>query len=519
MYRSCNAANVKCPPDRPLNQEGPYDAVIYMPGFRLNACDPGTDWAVCDVGMCCQRSCEGVACPAGTQRTDSSRYSPVPRCHAPAANETVRHACDLERCCEEVESTPELSFAALDAQINAYITQPAVAGPAFSLTMVSQGVPVRTQGYGTLTRSASSSRSAVSASEDTLYHMASISKTFTALAMMQMVEQGKCSLNDTLVSHLPEFKLKDPRHKQILLWHVLSHTSGLPDVDEYEFYATPNCTGPGNDLDRYIQKLCDLKSMAGEELVDKGKMLSDPGTTYRYSNLGFDILAAVIARLSGEPDYATYIRKNILTPLGMRDTVTLIGDADATLLAPPHVLSTWDPSSARPIDPPRMAPDHIYPDNCIHAASSDVTSSAADMLKYVLMQLNRGTSSGTEAEAAAAPTQLLSETSWETMMKQIVSTDDDDPDPSEVYQQTVGMSWFGGEFEGHETLSHDGEDDGFLTQMVLVPECGAAVVWMSNGDDEATTNAGQVDSSLANITQAALALAVAGCHERGAPAH
>ena len=86
-----------------------------------------------------------------------------------------------------------------------------------------------------------------------------------------------------------------------------------------------------------------------------------------------------------------------------------------------------------------------------------------------------------------------------------------DPDPSEEYQTTVGISWFGGTFEGYQTLSHDGEDDGFLTQMVLVEECGAAVVWMSNGDDEAVANEDAVELGLQNITHAALRLVVGGC--------
>lgn len=71
--------------------------------------------------------------------------------------------------------------------------------------------------------------------ETTIFHMASISKPFVATGIMQLVEQGKLCLSDTVVQHLPYFKVKGEGYETITIKEMLSHISGMPDVSDYEW--------------------------------------------------------------------------------------------------------------------------------------------------------------------------------------------------------------------------------------------------------------------------------------------
>ena len=72
-------------------------------------------------------------------------------------------------------------------------------------------------------------------SPENVFHLASVSKPFTATAVMQLVEQGTLALDDKLVEHLPYFKLADSRYQELTILQLLNHTSGLPDVIDYEW--------------------------------------------------------------------------------------------------------------------------------------------------------------------------------------------------------------------------------------------------------------------------------------------
>ena len=91
--------------------------------------------------------------------------------------------------------------------IRNFTSQSSIAGPSFSITVVFNHSVILQQGIGKVARRPAATATTIR----TLYHMASISKTFVALAIMQLVEMGKLSLNDTIVQHLPYFKLPDPR--------------------------------------------------------------------------------------------------------------------------------------------------------------------------------------------------------------------------------------------------------------------------------------------------------------------
>ena len=124
---------------------------------------------------------------------------------------------------------------------------------------------------------------------------------------MQLVEQGKIDLDDPVVDYLPYFELADDRYGTITIRELLTHTSGLPDVEDFGY------DNPAYDveaLDRYVRSLTDTSLIAA------------PGEGFSYSDMGFDILGDVVATVSGQP-FEEYVQENIFDPLGMENTTFL----------------------------------------------------------------------------------------------------------------------------------------------------------------------------------------------------
>lgn len=145
--------------------------------------------------------------------------------------------------------------------------------------------------------------------KDNVFGIGSITKQFTALMLMQLVEQGKVRLSDPVEKYLPEVKkLQNPfaGAPPITLIQLATHTSGLdrePD-DEQMLYIK----GPVSEWDKKLIATIPLT-----------RFINEPGTRYSYSNIGYAILALALSRAAGEP-YVEYIQKHILKPLGMSHT-------------------------------------------------------------------------------------------------------------------------------------------------------------------------------------------------------
>ena len=132
-----------------------------------------------------------------------------------------------------------------------------------------------------------------------VFHWASVSKTFVATAILQLVEKGKIDLDEKLITYLPYFKQKDPDYKNITIRQMLNHTSGIGDVDDYGWDNPQYDSGA---LERFV------RSTANDD------MRFPPGKDMAYSNTAYEALGDVIAKVSGT-SFETYIRKNILEPL------------------------------------------------------------------------------------------------------------------------------------------------------------------------------------------------------------
>jgi CubicO group peptidase (beta-lactamase class C family) len=157
-----------------------------------------------------------------------------------------------------------------------------------------------------------------------LFHMASITKPFVATSIMQLWELGKIDLDAPVVKYLPYFRLKDERYRQVTVRMMLSHISGMPDTNDYEWDKPQYDDGA---LERYV------KSLSNSSLI------ADPGTKFQYSNIAFEVLGDVIAKVSGL-SFEDYVKRNILEPLGMNSSTLLVKQADAGLLTRPYT-GTW----------------------------------------------------------------------------------------------------------------------------------------------------------------------------------
>jgi CubicO group peptidase (beta-lactamase class C family) len=139
--------------------------------------------------------------------------------------------------------------------------------------------------------------------ERTLFRVASITKTFTATAIVQLRDEGKLSLDDPLVRHLPEFSaVHNPfgRVEDVTLRRLLTHRSGLVGEPPYDHWET--------------LEFPDMAQILGA--LDHIRVVIEPDSAFKYSNLALSLLGEVVSRLSGRP-YVDHVRRRILEPLGM----------------------------------------------------------------------------------------------------------------------------------------------------------------------------------------------------------
>src|SRR5262245_4937625 len=153
-----------------------------------------------------------------------------------------------------------------------------------------------------------------------LFHMASITKPFVATSLMQLVESGRLDLDAPVAKYLPYFRMADARYVGITVRQMVTHTSGMPDVADYEWDKPQYDDGA---LERYVRSLTPFR------------LEFPPGARFKYSNMAFEILGDVVAKRSGET-FDDYVQRHILTPLGMKDSTLLVRQADPALLAWGH---------------------------------------------------------------------------------------------------------------------------------------------------------------------------------------
>ncbi|MCO5192329.1 MAG: beta-lactamase family protein [Anaerolineae bacterium] len=273
--------------------------------------------------------------------------------------------------------------------------------------------------------------------------LASLSKSMTAVAVLQRVEAGQVELDAPIQRYLPWFMPETP----ITVRQLLNQTSGLDEKQGYERNLDPD----GVDaLENSV------RGLASAELNHV------PSTAYEYSNSNYDVLGHLIEAVTGQ-SYGDYLENHLFQPLEMTHSFTDLAAARAAGMS-----SNYYPFFGR-----QTAFDSLLPYSRATQPSAGVIGSAEDMAHYLLFHLNDGTFRGT---------QLLSPSSMEILHAPAVFTD---PTGEGAVQYAMGWAvWpFTDMADAPVALSHGGGWLGVNHNMLIIPEKGFGMVLLLNSSD------------------------------------
>jgi len=274
----------------------------------------------------------------------------------------VRHslvaACLLVPCAANATQSPPSWREAVAAYVAPYVEMNDFSGtilllrPGKDSLLTAFGVADRTR--GTLNRT------------DTRYGIGSLTKTFTAAAIAMLAERGKLSLRDTVGKFIPGF----PHGGEITIEHLLSHTSGVPD-----YHSLPDYKG------RRIHPttLAQFAAWIGTKPLD-----FRPGERSAYSSSGYALLAYVIERIADMP-YRDFLQREILEPLGMRDTGDLASGDPVQDLATGYDPG-FPPAGVQP--PPKMSATWLEGSGSLYSTASDLATWARALLQNRLFRFS-----------------------------------------------------------------------------------------------------------------------------------
>lgn len=214
------------------------------------------------------------------------------------------------------------------------------------------------------------------ASEDTIYAVASISKTVTATALMQLYEQGFFELDDDINDYL-NFSIRNPNYPDdpITFRMLLSHHSSL---DEDPWYLHKDY--PGDCPVSFYPFLMEYLTPGGSEYSPEVWADCHPGEEYHYANMGYAIIGYLIEQITGEL-FHQYCKNHIFTPLKMYNTSFLFADIDTENLAIPYMYCSWG------YKPYMHAGDVDYPSGCLR-------TSVMELSHFVIAHMNGGVYDG-----------------------------------------------------------------------------------------------------------------------------
>jgi D-alanyl-D-alanine carboxypeptidase len=329
---------------------------------------------------------------------------------------------------------PDGAIEAIDRIVAEGIDQKKVAS--YAVAVVKDGRPILARGYGW-----ADLENDVPATAETVYRLGSITKQFTALAIMQLAEQGKLSVDDELTRFLPDYPTAG--HK-VTVHQLLNHTSGIKSYTSLK--------------DFFKRARQDFKHEELLALFQNEPFDFEPGAKWSYNNSGYYLLGMIIEKASGK-SYAQYLEENIFRPLGMSatrygQTRPLIRHRAAGYKISDGKLANDDPLS---MDAP--------------GAAGALVSNVLDLIKWHL---------------ALEAGDLVSSASYDAMYRASKLADGT--------MQPYGYGWGLGEIAGHRKLSHGGGINGFSTMIARYPADRLAVIVLSN---TAGANVGPVESRIA----------------------
>ncbi|MDF1504156.1 serine hydrolase domain-containing protein [Roseisolibacter sp. H3M3-2] len=298
--------------------------------------------------------------------------------------------------------------------------------PGAALAIVRDGRPVHVRGFGR-------DRAGRPVTGRTSFVLGSMSKSITALAVMQLVEQGRVALDAPVRRYLPAFRLAAADSgASVTVRHLLLHTSGIP----HRAGGASDARGAGASLASRVAALRDVAPTHA------------PGTRHAYASPNYLVLGAIVEAVAGVP-FAAYVEREIFAPLAMHDSFTDRSRALARAFAGGHVYALGFPvPSTLAAEPDRLP-------------TAGLMSSAEDLSHFLAMQLDGGRFGGRT---------LLADTSVRRMHAGGA--------PGDGFSYAFG--WREGRVGGARAVHHGGIVPDFRGKMVMLPDAGWGVVVLTN---------------------------------------
>ena len=214
---------------------------------------------------------------------------------------------------------------------------------------------------------------------DTVFGLASVTKSFTALAVMQLAEKGIIDINKPVSFYIPEFILND----EITVLHLMNNTSGIPTQIQYgrnKILVNNIARELGYEREdgdfAFNERIAEQGAKALTDYLNNIELVGSAGEIYEYTNYGWSLLSEIVRRNSNEPTFPSYVKKHILEPLDMsRSGGNYIWDDDNVSVLYDEDGNTYD----------------FYHNNVFDMGGGGMKSTTSDMIKYICMYMNKGT--------------------------------------------------------------------------------------------------------------------------------
>lgn len=339
-------------------------------------------------------------------------------------------------------SVPAADFNAANALMLRLMSMDDVPGAA--LALIKDGKIVLEKGYGVRDLAAHAP-----VTVETLFNIGSISKSFTALGIAQLVDQHHVDLDTPIVRYIPELRLGDPHATQtITLRQLLSHTSGLPADDQWPRQVPPTRDGI-------------IGEFAGMPIT------AQPGTRFQYCSRCVVLAAYVLERVTGQ-SWEAYTRKHIFEPLGMTTASFGLGGLEE---APDRAQPYRHEAVSGEVPVPWGRLQYLQP----LAPAGGVNANIDEMARYALLQLGDGTMSGH---------QVLSARMMAESHRPEIAVGTDWTPSARTEDLHCALGWFTSEAHGAHLVFHNGANPGFRAAIFLVPSSKAGVVILTNAESD-----------------------------------
>jgi CubicO group peptidase (beta-lactamase class C family) len=274
--------------------------------------------------------------------------------------------------------------------------------------------------------------------EDTLFQYGSTGKTFTATAMLRLVEEGRVDLEAPVRTYVPELRLKDEDvARTVTVFHLFNHTAGWEGDLMEDMGAGDDC------LVRYVERMATIEQV------------SPPGESVSYNNASLSLAGRVIEKVTGHT-YEHAMKELVLQPLGLTHCYFFPNDIMTRRFAAGHSQSQ---DGTITVTRPWAIPRSSNP-------AGGIAGDTGDLLTWARFHLGDGT--------AADGTRILSEGMLRRMQEPTIET------PGSALGDAVGISWLLRDVDGVRLVGHGGDTIGQHSAFTMVPERGFAIASLTN---------------------------------------